>query len=79
MTAGSVTALINGVPSVMETVQYDPSGQAVSVPLPACENGNTLSAIDQIFLDAWDLDACVEYAYQSELELPAGRHLIIIP
>ena len=79
LTAGSVTALINGVPSVMETVQYDPSGQAVSVPLPACENGNTLSAIDQIFLDAWDLDACVEYAYQSELELPAGKHLIIIP
>ncbi len=79
LTAGSVTALINGVPSVMETVQYDPSGQAVSVPLPACENGNTLSAIDQIFLDAWDLDACMEYAYQSELELPAGEHLIIIP
>ena len=79
LTAGSSTALIDGVPSVMETVQYDPSGQAVSVPLPACENGSSLSAIDQIFLDAWDLDACVESAYHSELELPPSEHLIIIP
>lgn len=79
LTAGSSVALINGVPSAMETVQYDPSGQAVSVPLPACENGNGLSAVDQIFLDAWDLDACVEYAYHSELELPDSQHLIIIP
>ena len=75
LTAGSSTALIDGVPSVMETVQYDPSGQAVSVPLPACENGSSLSAI----LDAWDLDACVESAYHSELELPPSEHLIIIP
>lgn len=79
LTAGSSTALIDGVPSVMETVQYDPSGQAVSVPLPACENGSSLSAIDQVFLDAWDLDACVESAYHSELELPPSEHLIIIP
>lgn len=79
LTAGSSIALINGAPSAMETVQYDPSGQAVSVPLPACENGNGLSAVDQIFLDAWDLDACVEYAYHSELELPDSQHLIIIP
>ena len=79
LTAGSSTALIDGVPYVMETVQYDPSGQAVSVPLPACENGSSLSAIDQVFLDAWDLDACVESAYHSELELPPSEHLIIIP
>ena len=49
------------------------------MPLPACENGSSLSAIDQVFLDAWDLDACVESAYHSELELPPSEHLIIIP